>query len=363
MTWTGCYSQNINSKSNTINALRPGDIMEITIIHLDDILSSLTDRNLDLTQADMVKSFICKYNTSERSTDEVMRTHLKGRNYFHQFYDTLFLCGTENNMVKIHYDKPETYLHVPLQAGDSIKGIYHGTGTFCDKLSLQRIGEYTTKTEDAGTLILPKGDTLRNVLRVHTRRSFITRTFPDDTLHHMNDSLTQDSIVSLLSQDQYHALEDEFRWYAPGYRYPVVEALIQHHRGRPCLSHIFLTPTEEQELLTMDEENEIIRRNADPSLQTSENNFTPNNCNEGKFHYSISTDASDISITYGHDEAATIKAILADKRGIIYKTRDQTTEAGEGYVLSINHNSLRRGQYILYIEAHGQRFSEKFNVK
>ena len=68
-------------------------------------------------------------------------------------------------------------------------------------------------------------------------------------------------------------------------------------------------------------------------------------------------------MTYGHDTSAPVRVILSDKRGIVYRMMEQTNDAGDNHSITIDYNGLQRGQYVLFIETQGERYSEKFNVK
>lgn len=64
-------------------------------------------------------------------------------------------------------------------------------------------------------------------------------------------------------------------------------------------------------------------------------------------------------IKYELSEAANVLFILADTKGIIYKKKQQKSNVGEN-LMAISYSGLAYGQYVLYIEVNGERFSEKF---
>lgn len=89
---------------------------------------------------------------------------------------------------------------------------------------MRRYGTYKTKADALGKLVLPQGDTLRNVIRLHTERHVGTIIVPIDTMQYRIPAFTVDSIVRHLAPDTAKVREDEYRWYAEGYRYPILEA-------------------------------------------------------------------------------------------------------------------------------------------
>ncbi|MBR1656557.1 MAG: hypothetical protein IJ698_09145, partial [Prevotella sp.] len=90
------------------------------------------------------------------------------RYYYDCRGDSLLLLGFENNQTRLTYILPVAYLRFPFQYGDSIGGRYEAFGTYCDREALHVRGRYKSVADATGTLILPDGDTLKNVLRIRT---------------------------------------------------------------------------------------------------------------------------------------------------------------------------------------------------
>ena len=136
--------------------------------------------------------------------------------------DSMFISGYRSRLSEINYDEQEVYLLFPMSLGDSIQGIFHGRGTYGDKMAIRHYGSYKTKAEAVGTMLLPDNDSLQQVLKVHTDRFISSKYYPITQL----DSLapyTIDSVAMFSQKDTaiIHASID--RWYAPGYRYPVID--------------------------------------------------------------------------------------------------------------------------------------------
>jgi len=92
--------------------------------------------------------------------------------------DSLFMLGFENSGSKLVLGKPGLYLTYPFTYGDSITSIYNGTGSYVNTLLSEADGILTTVADGMGTLILPDGDTLFNVLRVRSEQRYEQRTLP-----------------------------------------------------------------------------------------------------------------------------------------------------------------------------------------
>ena len=143
-------------------------------------------------------TYKAEYSTE---TDTLMAVERGDRTYYSQDRSTVDIIGSENFMELMSYDMPETWLRFPMQVGDSVCGYFNGSGPYCERFFMRRYGTYKTKVDVAGTLVLPKGDSLRNVIRLHTERYVGTITVPIDTMEKKIPAFTVDSIISHLVPD------------------------------------------------------------------------------------------------------------------------------------------------------------------
>ena len=174
--------------------------------------------------------------------------------------DSLLNCGFENHTTLMSYDLPEAYLHFPMQYGDSIEGYFHGVGRYCDRLGMRHYGRYKTKAGGMGDLVVAEGDTLKNVICLHTERLMSAEMMPIELL----DSLvayTQDSIDQHMFADTTLIRMDICRWYAEGYRYPVLETRMRRDGGgEQVLSEAtYYFPPSAQTTISNDPDNEEVR--------------------------------------------------------------------------------------------------------
>ena len=101
----------------------------------------------------------------EWGTDSLIAIDNAGMNKYWMKGDSLLLVGTESRLMHIDYAQPEVWLRFPMSLGDSIQGLFEGTGQYCERLFLRKIGRYTTKADALGSLLMDNSDTLHNVLR------------------------------------------------------------------------------------------------------------------------------------------------------------------------------------------------------
>ncbi len=273
------------------------------------------------------------------------------RYYYDCRGDSLLLLGFENNQTRLSYILPVAYLRFPFQYGDSIGGRYEAFGTYCDREALHVGGRYKSVADGTGTLILPDGDTLKNVLRVRTYCS------GKDMI-----SLRGDSVRRAGSSIQ--VIRETLRWYVPGYRYPILEVRnirsLSSDGSRYTMA--FYCPPEEQQYLPFDEANRKVREEL---RYGDDGEKTTGGMQQENITYRVTNDreARRLRVDYELQESASLEFILADSRGIVHRTLSRNDAAGTGYTADISYGGLMRGQYVLYICVNGIRHAEKFNVQ
>ena len=308
--------------------------------------------NMDLSS----KTFKIEYTNTGHT---LMGLERGNRTYFQQTDKAISIIGSENVQTFISYDMPETWLQFPMQQGDSVCGYFNGTGKYCDRLFMHRFGTYMTKADVKGKIVLPSGDTLRHVLRLHTERYISTLYAPIDTIKREIPAFTTDSIIRHMATDTMMVREDIYRWYADGYRYPVLEATIVSHGDQKLSEELFYYAPEAQELLVLDEENKKTRER----LAAAKTEYGNDNGNgdERDFTYHVSQDegSETITISYSSEKSEKVSALLANSQGYVFRRASHD----DGSPINLSYSGLRRGQYVIHISTGTETFAEKFNVK
>jgi hypothetical protein len=337
------------------NTLRGDDALEKRQVKMTGFSLQVKDGVWSLEKAKTSKkSFVTRYLTE---TDTVMRLERGERTYYNQADGEIKIIGSENVQTLVSYELPEKWLRFPMCQGDSISGYFSGTGRYCDKLFLRRYGTYLTKADATGSLVLPEGDTLRHVLRIHTERLVGTELTPIDTLRYRIPGLTVDSIVRRMAGDTTLVREDVYRWYAEGYRYPVLEATVVSI-GKEILSEeAFYCPPAEQERLVLDEANKDVRIRALEEVPGRDVTIKGN-----PFQYKISYRHDGVTVSYRLDSPTKIEALLASNQGYVYQRQEKNGDAGSG-TIDISTAGLPRGQYVVYLNVNGKSHAEKINVR
>lgn len=281
---------------------------------------------------------------------------------YEQTKDGLKVTATEDNLTRIRYDMPEEWLRFPMKQGDSISGYFHGIGLYCGELFMRRFGTYQTKADSTGKLILPNGETLNGIMRLHTER-YVSAVYGDkDTLRKGVPTYTVDSIIKRMAVDTLMLREDYYRWFAAGYRYPILEAKVITFKEKPIEELLFYCLPEEQEFLASNDVNKEVREAAARSEEESQAGDETKTRGEDGFSYEISQNDYSVTIRYQADHYEKITALLTNNQGIVYQRLEKTGLAGSGQI-EFNTSGLRRGQYIIYLNVDGMGYAEKFSVK
>ncbi len=327
-----------------------------------DILADL--QNIEVIGGNNVENM-------EWGTDSLIAIDNAGMNKYWLKGDSLLLVGTESRLMHIDYTHPEVWLRFPLSLGDSIKGFFEGKGQYCERLFLRKIGRYTTKADAWGALIMENSDTLHNVLRIQTERITTTLAQPLDNIlatYGTLDSiplLGNDSIIRLMGSDGRTVRTITQRYYAPGCRYPVLEtcetSIVGGGNSAAQTAAFYSSPYSQESLASAN-------RGASSKSNDRQNNASSADNPDKSFSYSLDIDTSGKTLTVNCTVSGTtegpvpVNLLLCNQQGILYRQTSGYLHQGNSERLSLSYAGLHYGSYVLYIEAGGQQYSEKFNV-
>lgn len=281
------------------------------------------------------KSFSDKYI---EEGDSLLYLHQGTRTYFSQKAQDVYLTGCETNQYKVHYSVPEVYLRFPFMQGSILEGDFEGMGMYCDKLAFIQKGHYLTNAEKEGCIVTESGDTILQVMLLHTHKNH--------QLFALNDNKCLTTFC-----------EDEFRWYTSGCRYPVMYRKDLSLKGdAESVKSVSGTADFYPQQVQYDVQvgGEILKDGTgNPKSMSSPANF----------RYDASLVGSTIHVRYGLKQTSTLKILLTDVKGCLYKTMVQNNQPGEDYTVEIDCSGYPHGQYILNINVDGQTFTDKFLIK
>lgn len=271
--------------------------------------------------------------------------------YFRQNKDSLLYDGYESNLAKMEFQHGIPLMVLPMHYGDSIRQCLLGAGSYSDDWLMESVGYSVSKVDAKGTLITPETDTLRNVSRIH-----ITRISHDNLMARCDESCHKAGALASTTMS-----EEDYLWYAAGYRYPILHVSTSVAAG-DSTGIVWYTPPYELENLAMDDANLSVRSsNSDGAFSDD----SIHNRSSEILSYSIHKSPGDgrVTVTYDMTADGTVSFILSDVRGTVYTSFSQSHGTGSGYTADIRLNGLRTGVYVLYICVNNQRYVEKITVE
>uniref|UniRef100_A0AB33JRV6 Secretion system C-terminal sorting domain-containing protein n=1 Tax=Prevotella sp. GTC17262 TaxID=3236797 RepID=A0AB33JRV6_9BACT len=316
------------------------------------------------------------YGQLRDAADTIIRTEHQTNYYYILRGDSLMLSGYENQTTRMHYTKPELLLHFPLAYGDSIGSYYHGTGKYCGKLDMASSGLSYSVADAYGLLILPGGDTLKHVIRVHTTK-FISEKVQvlseQDTLQadSLNRKILSDQLIQeFLNNDTTILQEDIYRWYATGYRYPIFETVIaggMRAKGKTTyFSTAFYYPPNEQSYLADDAENRKIQellRQEDARRSGNGRGKDARHPMEDELHFRYNFYPNPVRTTlsfeYYISDEAEVSYDLFGLSGILVCRRGPERVQGGAHEYRIDMSQLAAGTYILRVRVNEATYSER----
>ena len=288
-----------------------------------------------------------------------------GRIYYEQNESGISIAGYENPLSKVDFTLKEKWLPFPFSVGNHTSGYFCGKGKYCDKLFIREFGTYNTQADSVGTVILPNGDCIRNVLCVHSIRfkSFISA--PIDTLNKVIPEFTEDSILVYLSKNSYMVKDEEYRLYAAGTRYPIVYKKVEKdYSSGEILSEClyYYAPEEQASTLPLDEANYVSRVLERNSYDSESEQKSDGHTKMKAVKVQYNSDSKQLFILHGINSNMSKKIILADSNGIVYDIESFITGT-EADSIKIDCSRMPSGKYIIYYEVDKQKHAEKFMIE
>lgn len=258
--------------------------------------------------------------------------------------DSLRCLGYDTRLKHMEYSEPMTMMTYPFGYGYNITNTYHGKGDYCKRLLLKNGGTLMVEADAEGSIVYNEGDTLKNVLRVHTTR------LNSVSLHAQTDTLMEDT--SRMKQE----IEEHYAWYVRGYRYPMYEtsSITFYDNMTPvsCIQKAYRYLPDELA------SNEVFKDSVNSEILAADT-IAQNAC-EDIIHYTVVSDGNTLTVKYSLDADASINALVCNSRGMLYGRKSARNPEGEDYQLTFDIMSLPQGEYVLYINVNGKVYNEKF---
>ena len=333
-----CVSQNWLASTN--NMMRSGDVLTgqqlISIIPGDDGENVEWDfSNIETLNKKQTTIYRC-------SPDSIFyEIESQSMNKYRLHMDSLLLINYQNPITTINYDIPILVVKYPLHYGDSYTSIYKGKGIYSGKNALDVNGTINVEADGFGSITLPKGESINNVLRVH---SVMTSSVGME-----KDTIIRDTADRVLEIIEY------YKWYAKGSRYPVfgMQTISYFHNADYIKSEqtAYRYPIYSLSL-------------QDDYIEQDDTTFADSSADKDSIiSYNIQNENNVITIHYSLTKKAKILALVAGVMGEVYRKEQQTNGAGDNYILTLDCSGLRKGEYILYLNVNGRAYSHKVSIR
>ena len=254
--------------------------------------------------------------------------------------DSLFVVGYEDPLNIITYHRPMTAMAFPMVFGSKTsEAFYEGRGLYCNRNAIETVGTVNIEADASGMIILSDKDTLKNVLRIHTLRT--------SSIGVEKDNLIRDTT------QRHMEIVDTYQWYARGYRYPVFETKTistYHNTNHVSSSKKAYRYMPDEQLLLNDSLNREIAHNDSVINMEGDRSIID-------FH--VDTHGKVVVMTYTLTKSASVMTMVTNIMGMVLRREKQTRPAGEVCTMELDCNSLRKGEYIFYINVNGQTCSQK----
>lgn len=346
-----------------LNGLRDGDAFFRYPISFVDTVSEGDGALWDLSEVEIGRRHRCEISLLNDSSGIYRMIEKGDLRYFHQNDECLNAIGFENNLWGVIFDTEETYLTNGMAEGMVLTDDFKAAGVYCDKLRYAMRGTSQTGIDASGSIILPEGDTITNVMRVHSRRRYHAKYYP------------LDSVRTDIADDEYHAATTDGRllildqkcWYAAGFRYPLMEmrTLIRESDGEvvqreTCYSPIDAMNEIEGDYENLEVRNRIVAGMQNPSV-TGGDSEPANDDKSIDYKFTQNRAEHSVTVEYSSTRPVSIEFILADAMGIVYDSFSRQCEPGETGSITISYDGATgSGSYVVYICTDENRYAEKF---
>ena len=322
---------------HSTHAMQKGDVLNLNRVAYVAPGEGGTNQLWDFSNVEILSDYEINYNedmvlrsnrpagTSFSCTENVTRKP------FYQITSTQKLYyGVDGPHAQIRFEEPLVDMVYPFAYGDEITGNMNGTYTTTrDGKIYPIVGKYTTTADGWGTLILPNGKQIDNVLRVKSVKDY--------------------------SHELYNMLYDitvtRYAFFAPSSRYAVMQIQeVEYKCDCACNSSekmAYFNPaaTNEPMLIYAAEENKAKKQ------ETLSYNVYPNPVK------------NNFTLSYTIPESSNVNVSLLDISGKEIKViRNGYQEAGN-YSISQNIKDINGGVFLLRIQINDEVYTEKLTKK
>ena len=321
------------------NAPRGGDIITLHPVSISSVGAAGNGMTWDMSGMEEAGDPInIEY---VRKSDSLLTVTLSGTVYRYAEDSTgMRLSGYENPLSRMDIRSGGWTVTYPLRYGETLTSPFSGHGEYSGRLPMDMSGLQTMEADGLGVMILPGGDTLRNVMRVRS--------------HTVSRITAGDPMTAGLGFDETLDEETHF-WYAQGCRYPVLT-----HRSRVFLNDTVATREFHESWYTSPQSQYALRDSANMEvLYRNRQQYG----GSALLRHSVSVSGSTVTIDFDLREDISMRFSVTGGGGVVYRQVSRNCKAGTGNTADIDCSGLHLGTYILYIHAGDTVLAEKITLK
>lgn len=209
-----------------------------------------------------------------------------GRRQYHYNIkgDTTFLLKDVEPGQSLIFHRAEATMRYPMTIDNTLFSYFYSDGIVDGNRFMRQAGYSCTQAVAEGRLITPDNDSLKHVTLVHYSR-FGTLKITNDTKASFQISrdstlLNEAAISGWLQNDSITYSIDNYRWFAKGFRFPILEThkVTTYYYGTPMDSirtALYYSPGAQEKDLAVDEINEMLRQSLKSEPWSSELHLSP----------------------------------------------------------------------------------------
>lgn len=309
--------------------------------------SNLLDNSYYILGSDTIQS------TSNDSAEYLIGTEHSTMYYLKKQNNRLSISGHENATTSLRYTPELLMMMYPTNYNELHKQEYQSKGLYSCRIPFESQGEVQQVADAYGVMVLPSGDTLKNVLRVKTTQTI------KETIFDVNNNIN--TILNMTVENN--------KWFSKGYRYPIFETIktiTQDSIDKRVFSTAFFFPPQEHLYLDTDLDNlavldslwNIDHKIPEEQLPTEDNpnvnlsyNFYPNPVE------------TILTVEYYLEKPSSVTISLYNLDGRLIKTLVKPVSVSGVYSEQIDCSSLAKGTYIISIGTGYKVYSDKIIKK
>lgn len=312
---------------------------------------------------------------------------------YHIINDSILCVKTASQGKLLNFNRAELIKKFPIVENSTFGKTFYSEGTIDHNRYLRQSGITTTHAKK-GKLIIPDGDSLQNVLLVKSFRygsTIINRDY-HNSFYLSNDSsmLSTDSISYHLANDSITFCQEINKWYAHGYRYPIIETrkVKSFYYNNPIDSisiAYYCSPSSQVHDLASDPLNEELRLedatnvfrsnfgdidNTKSLTSFSNNSFSPNNdeniasslAYDENCNIKLNETSNNININYSSQPDCVVAVTLHNSAGALMWQTSEVARDSQGEISYPTHH-LVAGEYLVTVFLKNSQYSFKFIKK